>query len=59
MVRRPKVPRPSYEQLQADLRELSWVAVGAKYGVSDNAVRKWMRRYEAEKQDVGRSSTAL
>ena len=30
----------------ADLRELSWVAVGAKYGVSDNAVRKWMRRYE-------------
>jgi hypothetical protein len=43
-----KVPRPSYEQLVADLREMSWVAVGAKYGVSDNAVRKWMRRYERE-----------
>jgi hypothetical protein len=42
-----KVPRPSYEQLLADLAELSWVAVGAKYGVSDNAVRKWLRRYEA------------
>jgi transposase-like protein len=27
---------------------MSWVAVGAKYGVSDNAVRKWMRRYERE-----------
>jgi hypothetical protein len=45
---RRKVERPSYEQLLADLRELSWVAVGAKYGVSDNAVRKWLRRYDAE-----------
>jgi transposase-like protein len=49
-VERPrKVPRPSYVQLVGDLREMSWVAVGAKYGVSDNAVRKWMRRYEAER----------
>ena len=46
---RRKVERPSYEQLLADLRELSWVAVGRKYGVSDNAVRKWLRRYEAER----------
>jgi hypothetical protein len=45
---RRKVARPTYEQLLADLRELSWVAVGRKYGVSDNAVRKWLRRYEAE-----------
>jgi transposase-like protein len=29
---------------------MSWVAVGAKYGVSDNAVRKWLRRYEAERE---------
>jgi HNH endonuclease len=43
---RYKVERPSYERLLADLRELSWVAVGTKYGVSDNAVRKWIRRYE-------------
>jgi hypothetical protein len=50
--RRRKVERPSYEQLLADLRELSWVAVGAKYGVSDNAVRKWLRRYEAELRTV-------
>jgi hypothetical protein len=56
--RKRKVARPSYEQLVADLRELSWTAVGAKYGVSDNAVRKWMRGYEAER-DVGRSSTPL
>jgi hypothetical protein len=46
---RPRVERPSYEQLLADLAELPWVAVGAKYGVSDNAVRKWVRRYEAER----------
>jgi hypothetical protein len=45
---RRKVARPTYEQLIADLRELSRVAVGRKYGVSDNAVRKWLRRYEAE-----------
>lgn len=47
--KRRRVERPTYEQLLADLRELSWVAVGAKYGVSDNAVRKWLRRYEAER----------
>jgi transposase-like protein len=35
-----------------DLGELSWVAVGAKYGVSDNAVRKWMRRYEREMTSI-------
>lgn len=46
---RPKVQRPTYEQLLGDLREMSWVAVGRKYGVSDNAVRKWLRRYEAER----------
>jgi hypothetical protein len=50
--RRRKVERPSYEQLLADLRELPWVAVGAKYGVSDNAVRKWVRRYEAERSGI-------
>lgn len=46
--------RPSYQQLVADLSEMSWVAMGAKYGVSDNAVRKWLRRYEGERE--GRSA---
>jgi hypothetical protein len=41
-----KVERPSYEQLRADLASMSCVAVGRKYGVSDNAVRKWIRWYE-------------
>jgi uncharacterized protein YjcR len=42
------VPRPSHAQLIADLEAMSYVQVGAKYGVSDNAVRKWLRRYEDE-----------
>ncbi len=43
-----KVPRPGYEQLVQDLAHLSWLAVGRKYGVSDNAVRKWVRWYERD-----------
>jgi HNH endonuclease len=43
-----KVQRPPYEQLMADLAATSFSAVGRKYGVSDNAVRKWVRWYEAE-----------
>jgi transposase-like protein len=27
---------------------MSFLAVGRKYGVSDNAVRKWLRYYERE-----------
>ena len=41
-----KVERPSHEQLLEDLRSTSSLAVGRKYGVSDNAVRKWVRWYE-------------
>jgi hypothetical protein len=43
-----KLPRPTYEQLKEDLSHMSWLAVGRKYGVSDNAVRKWMRWYERD-----------
>lgn len=43
---RRKVPRPAYEQLKQDLETMSYCAVGRKYGVSDNAVRKWLRWYE-------------
>jgi transposase-like protein len=44
-----KVERPSYEQLREDLGHLSYVAVGRKYGVSDKAVRKWLRWYEHDR----------
>ncbi len=38
-----KVVRPTKEQLLQDIETMPMVAVGAKYGVSDNAVRKWLR----------------
>jgi hypothetical protein len=41
------VERPPYEQLIREIEATSWSAVGRKYGVSDNAVRKWVRWYEA------------
>lgn len=38
---------PSYEQLKKDFTELKYYkAVGKKYNVSDNAIRKWMTKYE-------------
>jgi hypothetical protein len=39
--------RPPYEQLLAEIAATSWSAVGRRYGVSDNAVRKLVRAYES------------
>ena len=44
-----RVERPPYEQLLAEVAAAGWSAVGRKYGVSDNAVRKWVRAYERER----------
>lgn len=41
-----RVERPPYEQLMQEIAATSWSAVGRRYGVSDNAVRKWVRQYE-------------
>ena len=46
--RRRKAERPPYDQLLAQLAESSYVAVARSYGVSDNAVRKWVRAYERQ-----------
>lgn len=51
-----KVPRPSYDQLKADVASMSFLAVGRKYGVSDNAVRKWLRWYAREAERDGGGS---
>jgi hypothetical protein len=40
-----KVERPPYDVLLAEIAELGYRAVGRKHGVSDNAVRKWVRWY--------------
>jgi hypothetical protein len=46
-----RVERPPYEQLLAELEASNFLAVGRKYGVSDNAIRKWLRAYERERDD--------
>ena len=43
-----RVDRPPYGQLVAEIDELGYLAVGRRYGVSDNAIRKWVRQYERE-----------
>jgi hypothetical protein len=53
-----RVDRPSYEQLQADLAMMSVCAVGRKYGVSDNAVRKWVRWYREAARSKRRNKAA-
>lgn len=40
--------RPSYEVLVKEIEETSYIAVGKKYGVSDNAIRKWIIAYGKE-----------
>ena len=35
--------RPTLEQLLDDVRRMSIVDIGKKYGVSDNCIRKWIR----------------
>ena len=37
---------PLKRQLKAELATTTWTAIGKKYGVSDNAVRKWARQYK-------------
>jgi hypothetical protein len=43
-----KVERPPYGRLLREIAELGYSAVGRRYGVSDNAVRKWVKLYEQE-----------
>lgn len=40
-----KVNRPPYEILLHDIENIGYSASGRKYGVSDNAIRKWIKFY--------------
>lgn len=40
-----KTVRPTSEELLSMINGMSWRAIGKKYGVSDNAVRKWAKYY--------------
>jgi hypothetical protein len=44
--KRRKVDRPEYAVLIKETSEFGFVSVGKKYGVSDNAIRKWVKFYE-------------
>src|SRR5918996_963977 len=51
-VKRPgarKVKRPPRAQLLSEVEEHGYLGVGRRYGVSDNAIRKWLREYERER----------
>jgi len=43
-----KVPRPPYARLLREVNAIGFLATGRRYGVSDNAVRKWIHWYETE-----------
>jgi transposase-like protein len=47
-----RVERPPYDALVREIAETSYLAVGRRFGVSDNAVRKWVRQYEREQAAV-------
>lgn len=41
-----KVNRPPYEELLTDVQTLGYRGTGRKHGVSDNAIRKWIKSYQ-------------
>ena len=41
--RNRKVERPKMEIILNDIKELGYTGTGRKYGVSDNAIRKWIK----------------
>jgi hypothetical protein len=43
-----RVDRPPYAQLVREVQAIGYSATGRRYGVTDNAVRKWPRAYEQE-----------
>ena len=43
-----KVERPPETRLLLEVEEHGYLGVGRRYGVSDNAVRKWLREYARE-----------
>lgn len=51
-----KVERPPYDILLKEIEESNFSALGRKYGVADNVIRKWMKKYE---RDNLRSSTKI
>jgi len=40
-----KIQRPLFEDLENKIAEKGYIAVGKEYGVSDVAIRKWIKWY--------------
>jgi hypothetical protein len=53
-----KVLRPPYGTLIREIAADGYAAVGRQYGVSDNAVRKWVRAYEREIEEAASRTTS-
>jgi integrase len=47
-----KVKRPSYDKLKRDVELMGYVGTGKKYGVSDNSIRKWLKFYKNQPQNL-------
>jgi hypothetical protein len=50
--------RPPCDRLLAEIEAHGYCWVGRKYGVSDNAVRKWVKFYERERERNGLEPSA-
>ena len=53
-----RVERPSYDELMREIEATSYSAVGRHYGVSDNAIRKWVLAYRREAASGGDDALA-
>lgn len=51
-----RTERPPYDDLLREIAQSSYLAVGRRYGVSDNAIRKWVRQYERERSSHRRTA---
>lgn len=54
-----RVERPSYEEIIADKSVMTMEAIGMKYGVSSNAVRKWLKTYERDTAILSQAESTL
>lgn len=41
-----RTQRPDYNTLKTEIENLGYLKTGRKYGVSDNAIRKWIKFYQ-------------
>lgn len=51
-MRNRRAVRPSLEQLLSELEQASFSEIGRKYGVSDNAIRKWLVGYGMTREEI-------